>query len=247
MNQKGFTLLEIIVAIGVFAVLTSLAYGGLNQVLSQSRATTEISEELQNLQYAFSFMQQDFGQIVPREIRDEYGNRQAALEIPVDESALIRFTRNGWSNPAEQPRSAFQRVAYQLEDTQLQRLFWFELDRAPTSEPINMAMLDNVEEIKFRFLDGANEWQEEWPPTQNLSGQPITLPVAIEASITTSRWGTLKRLFSLINVPQTLPAIGAPTGTNNNQNTGNNQGNNNSSNTGGNNNNNTNPGSENPS
>ena len=225
MNQKGFTLLEVIVAVGVFAVLTALAYGGLNQVLNQSRATTEVSEELQSLQYAFSFMQQDFGQIVFREIRDEYGNRQPAMETPVDESSLIRFTRNGWANPAEQPRSAFQRVAYQIEDAQLQRLFWFELDRAPTSEPISMIMLDNVEEIQFRFLDEADEWQEEWPPTQNLSGQPITLPVAIEASITTSRWGTLKRLFSLINVPQTLPAIGAPGSGSNNQNTGNNQNN----------------------
>jgi len=211
-GQKGFTLLEIVVAVGVFAVLTTLAYGGLNQVLNQSQQTREISQKLQDLQYAFALIQQDFSQMVPREVRDEYGNRQPALTTSLDESFLVKFTRQGWRNPAEQARSSLQRVSYILDEGQLQRSYWFELDRAPSSEPIVMPLLEDIESVEFRFLDEKKEWQESWPPTVATAGQQPPWPLAIEITLETKRWGKIHRLFSMIDSPTSLPALGAPAG-----------------------------------
>ena len=198
-RQSGFTLLEIVVAVGVFAVLTTLAYGGLNQVLNQSQQTREISQKLQNLQYAFALIQQDFNQMIPREVRDEYGNRQPALATSLDESFLLKVTRHGWTNPAEQTRSSLQRVSYILDEGQLQRSYWFELDRAPSSEPIVMPLLEDIESAVFRFLDEKKEWQESWLPTVATPGQPPPWPLAIEITLETKRWGKVRRLFSLID------------------------------------------------
>ena len=210
-HQKGFTLLEIVVAVGVFAVLTALAYGGLNQVLRQSEQTRAISQELQNLQFAFALLQQDFNQMLPREIRDAYGNRQPALTTSLDESFLLEFTRHGWANPAEMPRSSLQRVSYILDEGQLQRRYWTDLDRAPASEPVTMPLLQDVESVELRFLDTQKNWQDNWPPTVTATGKPLPLPLAIEITLETKRWGKVRRLFSLIDQPA-LPAIGAPTG-----------------------------------
>ena len=209
-KQRGFTLLEIVIAVGVFAVLTTLAYGGLNQVLNQSLQTREISQKLQDLQYAFALIQQDLSQMIPREVRDEYGNRQPALATSFDESYLLKVTRQGWANPAEQTRSSLQRVSYTLDEGQLQRIYWFDLDRATTSEPIVLSLLEGVESVEFRFLDQEKEWQESWPPTVATAGQQPPWPLAIEITLETSRWGEIRRLFSMIDSPENLPALGAP-------------------------------------
>lgn len=209
-RQNGFTLLEIVVAVGVFAVLTTLAYGGLNQVLNQSQQTREISQKLQDLQFAFALIQQDLSQMIPREVRDEYGNRQPALTTSLDESFLVKFTRQGWTNPAEQARSSLQRVSYILDEGQLQRSYWFELDRAPSSEPIIIPLLEDIESAELRFLDQKKEWQDGWPPAVATSGQQPPWPLAIEVTLETKRWGKVRRLLSMIDSPQNLPALGAP-------------------------------------
>lgn len=195
-RQQGFTLIEIILAVGIFAVVSALAYGGLNTVLRSAHKTETAAKELQHLQLAMSMVQQDFSQITNRPVRNEYGEREGAVVSPGTFSRLITFTRRGWKNPAKRPRSTLQRVAYLLEENQLIREYWPQLDAAPGVETIKLPLLDGVEEVRFRFLDKDERWHEQWPPL-SATEKILEPPIAIEITLDTEQWGSIPRLFAL--------------------------------------------------
>ena len=204
----GFTLLELIVVIAIFAVLSIMAYGGLSSVLT---ARTHVAEALARtavLQKGYLRLRNDFQQLRGRPARDAYGEPQPALLVRPDDA--VEFTRGGWRNPLSQARSNLERVAYLLNDKkQLIRQSWRVLDRAQASEPVELPVLDQVENLKWRFLDANLAWQTHWPPTgltaQNLQGPP---PRAVEVTLELTDLGEVRFLFSATNavVPK-VPAL----------------------------------------
>jgi general secretion pathway protein J len=195
-NHGGFTLLELLVALAIFSLIAVMAYGGLETVLRQQARTEENAESLAALQKTYLIMQRDIEQAVPRSIRDEFGDPQA----PLIGTSLFQFTRGGWNNPANHPRSTLQRVGYSLEDRQLIRYAWQVLDRAQDSAPTRQPLAADIESMQVRYLDDAGNWQEQWPPLpagSNPAATPTDFPRAIEMTLKHARFGTLTWLFQL--------------------------------------------------
>ena len=210
--QKGFTLLELVIAIGIFAILSALAYGGLNSILRASSHTLEAGAAMQDLQLAINIIQQDFSQITPRSIRDEYGEKQPALKSELGAEEVIRFTRRGWRNPTLQQRSTLQRVAYQLEENTLIRRYWHHLDLAPNPQFISLPLLEGIEEITFQFREKNNaDPIESWPPQRDKDTSEL-LPRAIEINIKTERWGEISRLIPLLEPVTIAPTANSGSG-----------------------------------
>ncbi len=197
--QCGFTLLELLVAITVFATMSVMAYGGLRNVIDNSQASEQALARLKAVQTAISTISRDLSQVTRRDIRDEYGNRKRYLLTPQDPDALLEFTRGGHRNPAGLPRSHLQRVAYQLQDGKLYRLNWPQLDRAPGVEPWRSELLDQVAAVDFRFLDNRNAWHNRWPPLNATAeaAQNPPEPRAIEITIELADWGKITRLYEV--------------------------------------------------
>ncbi|MBK7543838.1 MAG: type II secretion system minor pseudopilin GspJ [Candidatus Competibacteraceae bacterium] len=209
---RGFTLLELLVALAVFAIMATAAYSGLRNVLVTRSVVETQSRRLALVQLAVFRLEQDIEQAVPRAIRDEYGEPQAALlggELAGDRLTL---TRAGWDNPLGQPRAGLQRVAYRLRDGRLWRLYWDVLDRGGLGEPRETLLLERVREFRVRFLKG-KEWQNDWPSTasdggggghgggigaENAARKNLdALPRAVEISLTLEDWGEISRLLPL--------------------------------------------------
>ncbi len=199
MKQRGFTLIELLVAMAVFAVLAMLAYGGLNTMLYSRSQSEEHADALRELQLAYRLVERDIEQLVRREIRDEFGATRAALSAGGQIDSQLELTRGGWRNPAEQQRSTLQRVAYAVRDEQLVRLNWLNLDRAASDLPVTQELLGGVRELRLRFLDTSNVWQDQWPAAGVQPGAEAGLlpPRALEWIIVTERWGELRWLFRL--------------------------------------------------
>jgi len=194
--SRGFTLLELLVSLAIFSLIAVMAYGGLETVLTQQARTGENAESLAALQKTYLIMQRDIEQIVPRPIRDEYGDSQPALIG----STLFQFTRGGWDNPANRPRSTLQRVGYSLQDQQLMRYAWMVLDRAQDSAPVQQPLVSDIKSMQVRYLDQTGNWQEQWPPQQTGGTpgvNPTDFPRAIEITLEHARFGTLVWLFQL--------------------------------------------------
>ncbi len=196
-RQHGFTLLELLVAITVFATMSVMAYGGLRNVIDNSGASEQALNRLKDVQTGVSAISRDLTQITHRDIRDEYGNVRGYLLTPQNPDLLIEFSRNGHRNPAGLLRSNLQRVAYQLQDNKLYRLHWPQMDRAPGVEAYKSEILDKVNTVDFRFLDDKQNWHNQWPPLNAGAEQPTPLLSAIEISIELADWGEIKRLYEV--------------------------------------------------
>lgn len=198
--QTGFTLLELLVAISIFALLSVIAYSGLNSVLNARQTLDENMDRLAEIQRTNLFMGSDLRQILDRGIRDEYGDQQNPLisnELNYDITGrLIELTHSGYPNPLGTSRSNLQRVAYRIEENTLYRMSWTELDRNPESLPYEVALCTEVSQLSFRFLDSTQEWHEQWPPEE--SAGAAALPRAVEFILELEDWGEIRRLYTLV-------------------------------------------------
>lgn len=193
-RARGFTLIELMVALALFAVLSVMAYGGLRTVLDARERAAAQAERLGELQIAILTIGRDLQQAVNRPVRDEFGDRGMAMS---GSETQIEFTRGGWRNPSGLQRSELQRVGYVVEEESLRRLSWQVLDRAQGAEPRGAVLLGGVKALELRFLDDQGEWREFWPPPGT---DPLTvsaLPRAVEVGIETEHWDRITRLFPI--------------------------------------------------
>ena len=199
-KQQGFTLLELLIASIIFAIMAVMAYGGLDNVMSNSESAQQALKRLQQIQQSVSVLNRDFSQIVPRPVRDEFGNLQPFLSAGNNIDNLIELSRGGRVNPANLLRSSLLRIAYQFDDEKLVRLQWPQMDRAQETEAKKTVLLDNLDEVTIRFLDQNAEWQEQWPPlnaTSVAGSDNATELVGIEIVLQLKDWGEIRRLYAM--------------------------------------------------
>lgn len=196
-KSNGFTLLELLIAMAIFSLISVMSFTGLSSVLNNKEVIDKELQLLSDIQRSMLNLARDLEQAIDRPINNGFGGSIAALTGGNNiDSTLFELTRTGWRNPAEQHRSQLQRVAYSFEDNQLIRLYWYHLDRIQTDEPVRRILLNDVDDIQVRYLD--KDWSESWP---NLLATPGTvapsLPRAIEITLELKKWGTITRLFRL--------------------------------------------------
>jgi general secretion pathway protein J len=191
-QHGGFTLLELMVAIAVFAVLGLMSSQLLGNIVRQHGVLEDRGKQLIDLQRAMGIMQRDIGQIVARKIRDQYGDSLGAIII--GEELPLEFTRTGWRNPLGHQRSNLQRVAYAVSEGNLYRYYWPVLDRSPDTEPLEQLMLEGVLDVEFSPLDGNGD---RWRPENAQTPDPRLSLAAISARFELQNFGEVSRLWEL--------------------------------------------------
>lgn len=200
---RGFTLLELLVAIFIAAIMFAMGYGVIMQSLRARTAIRRDQHELVALQSALRIMEQDFVQLAPRPIRTPNGlGWQPALMTNAAGGALAVFTRGGWSNPLGLQRPELERVAYVLRHGTLIREHWNVLDPTLSDQPVKRDLLRHVRGVTLRFLDLNRQWVRQWPPP--VAGAEATLdsyyrmrPLAVQVTLRTRQWGRIERIFEV--------------------------------------------------
>lgn len=192
-RDRGFTLVEVLVSLWIFSMIGLAAHLMLRTVIDSHDRTETARESLSDLMRAMTVMEADLSQIVPRGIRDGFGDPQPPLAVPADET-LIEFTRGGWRNPLRANRSNMQRVSYNVEDEQLIRRFWYVLDRAEDSEPVEQVLLDGVLDLRISVADEAGEQGTTWPSFSTKT----PLPMSMELIVDTEAMGEMRRVVTFV-------------------------------------------------
>ena len=195
-KSPGFTLLELLVSMSIFATLGLGAYQMLQTVADSHQRVRSSAEAFTGLNLAYSIIQRDFNQFAPRAVRDEYGEVLPTIDFE-NEDYIIEFTRRGWRNPAGRQRSRLQRVAYSLdfEEETLTRHFWKVLDRAEDSEPISQLLLEGVTDFRVTGFSGDESAIDR---EFILEDEEAAAPLAVEVVISTNALGESYRLFQMV-------------------------------------------------
>lgn len=198
--RNGFTLIEVLVAMAIFAVLSALAYMTLGQTLSNSDMLTERMDRLQAIQRTMGYLSTDLMQATPRSIRADLGQQLPALRSSFGDEFAVQLTHNGWPNSSGVPRSTQQRTAYRIEDEELIRYHWNVLDRTVNNVPVATVLLDDIESLTFRFLQQNGEWVDQWPPISVQAASNSTmLPRAVSIILALPDEGELTRIVEVVS------------------------------------------------
>ncbi|MHB1543848.1 MAG: type II secretion system minor pseudopilin GspJ [Gammaproteobacteria bacterium] len=198
-HSRGFTLIEILVATAILALLAIMAYGSLGTILQERARTRRAGSALQSLQMTMLFMSQDLAQAAPRPIRSSTGVLKPALHGGAGTAGpLLVLTRDGDLNPAEEHRSDLERVGYGLRHHALVRYTWPVLDRVTPLTPERETLLHHVRSFKIRFLGPQGNWHRHWPALDAaLAAELNRRPIGIKIILKTKTWGTIERIFEL--------------------------------------------------
>lgn len=195
-RAKGFTLLEMLVALTIFALMSGFAYRGLNSILDTRQRLVQDNQRLREVALLFSRLEQDLASLANRPIRDASDQIAAPFvantEALGDSDALIAFTRMGLPGQTG-ALAGLQRFGYRLRDKRVELLVWPVLDEAPRTVPTVAPLLGDVSAFDLRYLDAALNWQPRWrrPEQQEL------FPRAVEVTLTLASGERFTRLFAL--------------------------------------------------
>lgn len=199
MRNRGFTLIEILVAVAIFGVVSVLAYQAIGQTLMNAELLSARMERLRAVQQTMRLIGRDLVQAAPRPVRDPIdGPPLPAMRTNVASAFVLEVTRGGWPNPIGLPRGTLQRVAWRVEDGDLIRLHWPVLDTTVGVDPIGTLVLDDVERIELRYRLPNGEWSEQWPPL-GVSGAGMLRmrPQIVEVVLTLPIEGEIRRFFEV--------------------------------------------------
>lgn len=204
-RQIGYTLLEVLVALTVFAILATITASAMYQAFNTRARVNEQANQLNTLQVAMALITRDTDQIADRSI---FGNEMHQFPPFVGESKYLEFTRGGSVNPKEQERrSTLKRVGYFCTGKKLIRRGWDSLDSPLRKNRQDKVLLDNLEACSFAYISNSRQVLPEWRPyAMQQTQKQETLPVAIQFNLTVSEWGNMSLLFI---IPEALYA--APT------------------------------------
>jgi general secretion pathway protein J len=206
-RSGGFTLVELLVALFIAAIIFAMGYGAIRQAITTHDSLKAQQAHLLELQTAVRVIEQDFMQAAPRPVRQGVGSEpaQAALVggLP-GATPIVALTRAGWANPVGLQRSDLQRVAYFLENGTLRREFWSVLDPTLASTTTRRELLTHVKSVTIRYLDVARQWQDQWPPATatvlvgpTLEATLRMRPLAVEVTLDTEDWGKVVRIIEI--------------------------------------------------
>ena len=224
-KQSGFTLIEIIVALSIFALLGAGSYQVVNGLSGVQQALEGKAKKIRQLDRVMRTIERDFQQVAARSVQDNNGIRQAAVYSEGDYPIL--FTRHGARNPLLSRRSELIRVAYGIEedltDEELEgfidvnnsedvpssflvRYTWKLIDQGYDAEPDKQVLLAGVSNLNIEYLEKAEEWDIYWPPNASTAEAEkeamVLLPAAIKLQFESEYYGELERIVQLIDRPE---------------------------------------------
>jgi general secretion pathway protein J len=181
-SEGGFTLLEVLVALAIFALASVIAYSGLDSVASTKSALDKEIRFWRELGLVFDRMETDFLQSVPHPLRDG----PEILLAPLRGGKAGSNTGNNAGGGSGGNNGFFIELIRQDENRAHVRVRYFcergrltlrvrplnlfgEVSGSAAPWAIDTPLLPAVDRCETAFLDANNAWLTEWPGSQTLA------------------------------------------------------------------------------
>ena len=181
-GQGGFTLVEILVALMVMAVLSVLAYQAFDGLLAMENRSKEAFLDDNRRSLAMSVILNDFLHMRSRPVRDQLGGIREAYLAPSGAYA-VEFTRGGLPDFAGMA-GGIQRLAFRVEGGRLLRTAWRTADAGTAPETEDQVLATGIRALRVEQLDAGNRFVPRWPPVNEYS-DPGRLPSMVRVTLVT--------------------------------------------------------------
>lgn len=200
--QKGFTLIEVMIAIVIMAMIAVMTSQSFTAAIISSEATQEAISRMAAVDRVWVLLEGDLRNAIP-------ALPKVAREAPIppiyldpSEDYRLSILRGGYANPLKLPRTEMVRVGYRFEDQVLWRDTWVNIADNDERNARPQRILDGIDDIIIKALPNNNRssvasgpWQERWPAT---GIAPNELPAAIEVTLILPDFGEIKRIYSIL-------------------------------------------------
>tara|TARA_R110001599_G_scaffold7372_1_gene36128 strand:- start:1333 stop:1947 length:615 start_codon:yes stop_codon:yes gene_type:complete len=178
-ERNGFTLVEMMVALFIFAMLSVAGVIMLRSAVDSDAVTADNLGQMAKMQRFVSLMEADLSQALPRTYRDEAGDQMPAFDSEQggSEASFLKFTRGGQSNINGEARSNLERVEYRLTDGNLERWRYRMTDGGSIDQPA--VLISDLGDLTVRFRDRRGQWSAGWQ-TERLADLPRAIEIRFE-------------------------------------------------------------------
>lgn len=182
MKKNGFTLVEMLIALAIFGMITAAGVALLTLTVRTQATSDRLLDALGELRRTGALLNSDLAQAAPRRWRDANGQPHPAFTGGSGaEGALLTLVST---------RDPVRRVEYRLDGGRLERLSYGAVDGDPPV--VTALLLDGVRSARLRYRDRRGDWHESWDPTD-----PAQLPAAVELVVDSASGGLVRQLFQV--------------------------------------------------
>lgn len=191
---KGYTLIEVLVALTVFAILATITSSAMYNAYSTQKIVASHSESLIQVELATTILERDIKQVVFRPVVREQMQMKPAFW---GNQTYFEFTRDGILNPNSiEKKSTLKRVAYLCSKGQLIRRSWPQLDTPKPKTYSEKIILKDLKQCEFSFFDKKRQNLSEWTIEQPSNNQKFQmLPIAVQVNLKFELFGDYNRIY----------------------------------------------------
>ncbi|MCC2601989.1 type II secretion system minor pseudopilin GspJ [Sphingopyxis yananensis] len=197
-NDQGFTLVEMLVALALFAAIAAMGVTLLRSSVNSQESVQKRLSSMGGVNRLRAILAEDLAQALSRRTRDVAGAEVPAFVGTAEDMAFVHGGAGGWEG-----RSApdVQRVRYALENGTWTRAVQPMLDGTVMGKGDVFAR--DIAQATLRYRDGRGGWHDMWPIADGTE-----LPRAVELTLVKNNTPPLRMLFALGPVPIVVPPTG---------------------------------------
>ncbi len=183
-KAKGFTLIELMIAIMIFAIISIISYRIISSLLKTKQVVTAAQNKWGGISQSINRIGLAIQDAIPLVIRDGDGSIKPAvlgknnLETAYD--AQLELTTGGSIGDPVYGISPPKRMGFRYNGGTLYMISWPVLNRVINTTPRVDVLLANVSSFTVNFLYPDKQWRDTWP----MDAPSITqLPTGIKIEI----------------------------------------------------------------
>lgn len=186
-RNKGFTLIELMVAVMIFAIISIISYKTLSSLITTKEVVTATQNKWGNLAKTISQLSTSVNRAIPLVIRDENGIIQPAIlgkaKLSTKYDAQLEFTLSGFIGDQEYGSVPPKRVGFRFVRDTLYLVSWPVLNRAPHTQPELRIILNNIQKFTISYLYPDKSWQDSWPaPGMDYTTFPLAIKIYMKTN-----------------------------------------------------------------
>ena len=172
MNNKGFTIIEVLVTLIILSMIAIITSNILQSSLESEKISSQRLNSIKELNLASSILRRDIRQIANVSIKDFYGNKINGTFISELGSENLMFTTKvkSFSNEV----SPLKRVQYVIENKNFIRKQYYSSNPYNQDVFTKSIIINDIDNLKLSFLN-ENKWHQSWPVSPITSKKIPTL------------------------------------------------------------------------